>query len=114
MFETLKLVFKAKPKTLAFLVLLVVSFAILHMFSVWQLETIVGEPVWVAGWSHPNGRLADDPWECWVWHTSCGEAYNDLLFLNFVSFYGTVIVFVILLCWVISEIRKMGKVADSE
>ena len=106
MFETLKLLYRAKPKTLAFLVLLVVSFAILHMFSVWQLETIVIGPVWATGWSHPNGRLADDPWECWIWRTSCGEAYNTLLFLNFVSFYGIIVIFVILLYCAMKTLKR--------
>jgi len=105
-FETVKLVYKRQPKSFCFLVFLIVSLAMLHMFSVWQLDLLCVDPMWRAGWSHPNGRLADDPWECWVWHTSCGEAYNTLLFLNFASFYGTVIVFVILLYSMISQIKR--------
>jgi hypothetical protein len=62
-------------------------------------------------------NYAQSYFECWLWKTTVGEAYNDLLFLNFndllflnfVSFYGTVIVFVILSYWTICQIRKMGK-----
>jgi hypothetical protein len=105
MLETLKLVFKAKPKTLALLVFLIVSFAILHMFSVWQLDLICSSPVWKPGWSHPNGRYADDPFECWLWRTTVGEAYNVLLFLNFISLYGTITSFIILLYYAMKSLR---------
>jgi len=109
MLKTLKLLYKAKPKALAFLVFLIVSFTIVHIFSMWQLDLIACPPVWSSGWSHPIGRYADDYFQCWIWRTTIGEAYDTLFFLNFVSFYGIIIVFVILLYWIISQIRKMGK-----
>jgi len=110
MLETLKLLCKAKPKLLAFLVFLIVSFQIVHFFSQWQLDMIVCPPVWSSGWSHPIGRYADEPFQCWIWHTTMGEAYDTLFFLNFASHYGTIIVFIILLYWIISQMRKMGKI----
>ena len=115
MFETLKLVYRAKPKTLAFLVFLIISLTILYIFSIWQLDLISVLPVWntpaflVVMQQQGLTNYAQSYFECWLWKTTVGEAYNDLLFLNFVSFYGTVIVFVILSYWTICQIRKMGK-----
>jgi len=108
--ETLKLLYKAKPKTLAFLVFLIISLTVVHFFSQWQLDIIVCPPVWSSGWSHPIGRYADDYFQCWIWKTTVGEAYDVLFFLNFASFYGTIIIFAIMLGWIISQIRKMGKI----
>lgn len=88
---------KKKPKIFAALVFLIVSFAILHMFSVWQTDIICVAPVWNYGWVQPQPRYADQPFQCWIWHTTIGEAYDTLLFLNFVSFYGTILCFVYLL-----------------
>jgi hypothetical protein len=100
---SLKAFAKSKPKTFAALVFLIVSFAILHMFSVWQLDIICVDPVWKYGWKQPEPRYADQPFQCWLWRTTIGEAYDTLLFLNFVGFYGTVVCFVYLLY----EILKM-------
>jgi len=109
MFETLKLLYKAKPKTLAFLVFLIVSFTILHTFSQWQLDLIVCPPVWSTRWSHPTGRYADDYFQCWIWKTTVGSAYDVLFFLNFLSFYGVIIVFCVMLYRILETLKKMGK-----
>lgn len=93
-------------KAIALLVLLVTSLAILHMFSVWQLDLICVGPVWSSGWCHPEGRYADDYFQCWLWRTTIGEAYDTLLFLNFVSFYGLIMVFSIMLYGVIQTLKK--------
>jgi hypothetical protein len=99
---------KTKPKTLATLVFLIVSFSILHMFSVWQLDLIVCSPVWNYGWIQPAPRYADQPFQCWLWHTTIGEAYDTLFFLNFISFYGTIVCFIYLLKEIL-KVKKYGK-----
>ena len=99
---------KSKPKTVATLVFLIVSFAILHMFSVWQLDLIVCPPVWNYGWIQPSPRYADQPFHCWLWHTTIGEAYDTLFFLNFISFYGTIVCFIYLLKEIL-KVKKYGK-----
>jgi hypothetical protein len=106
MFETLKLLYRAKPKILSLLVFLIVSFAILHMFSVWQLDLVVRPPVWDYGWVQPSPRYADQYFQCWIWRTAVGEAYDTLFFLNFISFYGVIIIFVILLYYAIKTLKK--------
>jgi len=58
----------------------------LMMFGIWQLDLICGPPVWHYDWIHP-GRYADDPFQCWLWHTTIGEAYDTLLFCIFISFW---------------------------
>ena len=85
------------PKMFSVLVFLIVSFAILHMFSVWQLDLIVVAPVWSYGWTQPQPRYADQYFQCWIWRTTIGEAYDVLFFLNFISFYGVIACFVYLL-----------------
>jgi hypothetical protein len=105
-FETVKHLFISKRKTLVFLVFLIVSLAILHMFSTWQLDMIACSPVWSSGWSHPNGRYADDYFQCWIWKTSVGTAYDTFFFLNFISFYGTIATFIILLYYTMNTLKR--------
>jgi len=95
--EQFKQLVKAKPKTLALLIFLTVNFAILHMFSVWQLDLICAGPVWNYGWKPPEPRYADQPFQCWIWKTTIGEAYDTLFFLNFISYWGTLITLIYLL-----------------
>jgi len=81
---------KKHPVRLAVYVFLLISFAILHMFSTWQTDLICVGPVWSYGWCHPQGRYADDPFQCWIWKTTIGSAYDTLFFLNFLSFYAAI------------------------
>jgi hypothetical protein len=63
-------------------------------FSLWQLDLIVSGPVWWSssehglgiGWSHPNGAYANDYFQCFVWQTTIGQAYDTLFMLIFISF----------------------------
>jgi len=63
-------------------------------FSLWQLDLIVSGPVWWSsseygqgiGWSHPNGAYANDYFQCFIWKTTIGEAYDTLFMLVFLSF----------------------------
>jgi hypothetical protein len=106
-FETLKLLYRAKPEILSLLVFLVVGFAVLHMFSVWQLDLIVSPPVWSYGWTQPSPRYADQYFQCWLWRTTVGEAYDVLFFLNFASFYGVIVVFCVMLYWILKTLKRM-------
>lgn len=65
----------------------IISSVALLFFGIWQLDLIMVGPVWGEGWCHPVGRYADDYFECWLWKTTVGEAYNVLLFLIFVAFW---------------------------
>lgn len=65
-------------------------------FSLWQLDIIVSGPVWWSsgdygvgtgyGWSHPNGAYANDYFQCFLWQTTVGQAYDTLFMLVFLSF----------------------------
>ena len=61
---------------------------LLHMFSVWQWDIIVVNAVWqTPGFVavHQTGKYCDDPFQCFVWKTTIGRAYDTLLFLNHIS-----------------------------
>jgi hypothetical protein len=82
-------------KTSAVLNLAGAMFAVcLLFFSLWQLDMIVSGPVWWSsesmgmgtGWSHPNGAYASDYFQCFLWQTTVGQAYDTLFMLIFVSF----------------------------
>ena len=73
----------------------------LLLFSLWQLDLIVSGPVWWsseygAGWSHPNGAYADDSFQCFLWKTTIGQAYDTLFLLIFISF---ILLFVSVFFW---------------
>lgn len=94
---------KKETRILALFVFLIVSFSILHMFSIWQLDIICVTPVWNTQRfiQEVNGNIYSQcPFQCWLWRTTIGEAYDILFFLNFLSFYGTIIIFVIMLYWI--------------
>ena len=62
-------------------------------FSLWQLDLIVSGPVWWQssahgpGWSWPGpGAYANDYFQCFVWKTTIGQAYDTLFMLIFISF----------------------------
>ncbi len=79
-------------KTSAVLNLAGVMFALgLLFFSLWQLDIIVSGPVWHqnldgSGWHAPNGAYANDYFQCFLWKTTIGEAYDTLFLLMFISF----------------------------
>jgi hypothetical protein len=81
-------------KTSAILNLAGVMFSIgLLFFSLWQLDLIVSGPVWWessaggAGWSWPGpGAYANDYFQCFLWKTTIGQAYDTLFMLIFISF----------------------------
>jgi hypothetical protein len=65
----------------------------LLFFSLWQLDMIVSGPVWWesspsgAGWSWAGpGAYANDYFQCFLWRTTVGQAYDILFSLIFVSF----------------------------
>ena len=81
-------------KTSAVINLIGVMVAIgLLFFSLWQLDLIVSGPVWWAsspsgpGWNWPGpGAYADSYFQCFVWQTTIGQAYDTLFMLIFISF----------------------------
>jgi hypothetical protein len=54
----------------------------------------VSGPVWWSsgeygtgnGWSHPNGAYANDYFQCFIWKTTIGQAYDTLFMLIFIAF----------------------------
>jgi len=65
----------------------------LLFFSLWQLDLIVSGPVWWAesptgsGWSwNGPGAYADSYFQCFLWQTTVGQAYDTLFMLIFISF----------------------------
>jgi hypothetical protein len=65
----------------------------LLFFSLWQLDMIVSGPVWWAsspygqGWSWSGpGPYADNYFQCFLWKTTIGQAYDTLFLLIFISF----------------------------
>jgi hypothetical protein len=81
-------------KSSAILNLAGVMFSIgLLFFSLWQLDLIVSGPVWWEssaigpGWSWPGpGAYANEYFQCFVWKTTIGQAYDTLFMLIFISF----------------------------
>lgn len=63
----------------------IISAIFLNLFGLWQLDIIVSGPVWSAGWAHLNGKYADMYFQCWLWKTTIGGAYDVLFFLIFLS-----------------------------
>jgi hypothetical protein len=65
----------------------------LLFFSLWQLDLIVSGPVWYEtsssgrGWFWPGpGAYAKDYFQCFLWKTTIGQAYDTLFMLIFISF----------------------------
>jgi hypothetical protein len=81
-------------KTSAILNLAGVMFAMgLLFFSLWQLDLIVSGPVWWEasaggqGWNWPGpGAYANDYFQCFLWKTTVGQAYDTLFLMIFISF----------------------------
>ena len=75
----------------------------LLFFSLWQLDLIVSGPVWWQsspygqGWSWPGpGAYANDYFQCFLWKTTIGQAYDTLFLLIFISF---IVLFVSVFFW---------------
>ncbi|MGD6850805.1 MAG: hypothetical protein ACQCN6_01945 [Candidatus Bathyarchaeia archaeon] len=70
----------------------VVASVCILFFSLWQLDLIVSGPVWHqnpdgSGWYWPGpGPYANDYFQCFVWKTTIGQAYDTLFMLVFISF----------------------------
>lgn len=84
----------------------------LLFFSLWQLDLIVSGPVWWQssangyGWSWPGpGAYAKDYFQCFIWKTTVGQAYDTLFMLIFISF---IILFASAFFWP----RSRGKIDD--
>jgi hypothetical protein len=65
----------------------------LLFFSLWQLDLIVSGPVWWeyspdgVGWSWQGpGAYAKEFFQCFIWKTTIGQAYDTLFMLVFISF----------------------------
>jgi hypothetical protein len=66
----------------------------LLFFGLWQLDLIMSGPVrWSSlpqgqgvGWSHPNGAYSNDYFQCFLWKTTIGQAYDTFFMLIFISF----------------------------
>lgn len=83
-----------KTSTILNLIGVMVAMGLLF-FSLWQLDLIVSGPVWWSsgphgtgnGWSHLNGgAYANDYFQCYLWKTTIGQAYDTLFMLIFISF----------------------------
>jgi hypothetical protein len=90
----LKNSWKNMVKTSAIINLIGIMVAIgLLFFSLWQLDLIVSGPVWWeyspsgVGWSwNGPGAYARSYFQCFLWQTTVGQAYDTLFLLIFISF----------------------------
>jgi hypothetical protein len=57
----------------------------MFFFGIWQLDLIVSGPVWSYGWKAPAPRYADQYFQCFLWKTSIGRAYDTLFLILFLS-----------------------------
>jgi hypothetical protein len=86
--------FRNLVKTSAIINLIGVMVSIgLLFFSLWQLDLIVSGPVWWEssatgpGWNWPGpGAYANNYFQCFIWQTTIGQAYDTLFMLVFISF----------------------------
>lgn len=74
------------------------------LFGLWQLDIIVSGPVWYGsndyGWSYDH-RYADDYFQCFLWKTTIGEAYDTLFLITYISpIIGVVIIAMSIWYWV--------------
>jgi hypothetical protein len=84
----------------------------LLFFSLWQLDLIVSGPVWYQysaygpGWSWPGpGAYANDYFQCFLWKTTVGQAYDTLFLLIFISF---IVLFASAFFWPRTRAKDMG------
>lgn len=75
----------------------------LLLFSIWQLDIIVTGPVWWEaspegmGWAwYGPGAYTKAPFQCFLWKTTIGQAYDTLFLLIFIAF---ILQFVSLFFW---------------
>ena len=73
----------------------------LLLFSLWQLDIIVSGPVWwtdgTVGWQwNGPGAYADESFQCFLWKTTIGQAYDTLFLLIFISF---ILLFISVFFW---------------
>ena len=75
------------------------------LFGLWQLDIIVSGPVWHmnpdgSGWAWHNGAYASAYFQCFLWRTTIGQAYDTLFLVIFISaIAGFVIAFISLWYW---------------
>lgn len=75
------------------------------LFAIWQLDIIVSGPVWWqsidgVGWSHPNGAYQYDYFQCFLWKTTVGMAYDTLFtMICVIPVLGAIILFLSLWYW---------------
>lgn len=82
----------------------------LLFFSLWQLDLIVSGPVWWEsspsgqGWSwHGPGAYANSYFQCFLWQTTVGQAYDTLFLMIFISF---IVVFASAFFWPKGRAKK--------
>jgi hypothetical protein len=98
-------------KTSAIINLIGIMVAIgLLFFSLWQLDLIVSGPVWWEyspsgqGWSWPGpGAYANSYFQCFLWQTTVGQAYDTLFLMIFISF---IVVFASAFFWPKGRAKK--------
>jgi hypothetical protein len=82
----------------------------LLFFSLWQLDLIVSGPVWWEAsptgpgwhWDGP-GAYADNYFQCFLWKTTIGQAYDTLFLMIFISF---IVVFASAFFWPRGRAKK--------
>jgi len=86
------LLYKAKKKHVFNVLGIMVAVSLL-LFSIWQWDIIVSGPVWWessptgVGWHWDGpGAYQRACFQCFLWKTTIGVAYDTLLFLMFTSF----------------------------
>jgi len=90
--------------------------AILLVFAIWQLDIICVGRVWGSveeniefyTWLKEQNyhSLSEYPFQCFLWVTTIGRAYDTLLFLIFTAY---VLLFVSLITWKVEERKEKTK-----
>ncbi len=107
---------KKRKRKVVPLVFCIVLCAVAHLFSMWQLDLIVVKPVWAPlheniKWFSAMKRAgyyaySEAPFQCFLWRTTVGEAYDTLFLLNFLSFIGVIVCFLLLLKDVLEMVKR--------
>jgi hypothetical protein len=92
------------------------------LFALWQLDMIVTGPVWWSsepmglgvGWSHAVGAYANDYFQCFLWKTTIGQAYDTLFLIAYATpIIGAIIIFISVWYWEETELNK-NKIKELE
>jgi len=97
-----------KPKHLKHIFGILLGFVLIifgTIFALWQLDIIVSGCVWHenpdgSGWAWHDGAYAKAYFQCFLWKTTIGQAYDTLFLLDFIlPTLGAILIFVSVWYW---------------